>query len=188
MSSAITATSKFLSFLLRHKPEAIGLSLDANGWADVDELIRLANRSGRHMTRELLERVVAEDDKKRYALSADGRKIRANQGHSVDVDLNLPITLPPEHLYHGTASRFLQAIRQEGLFARSRRHVHLSSDLAVAEMVGRRHGDPVVLIVRARAMATDGHRFFLSANAVWLTECVPVEYLVFPDTSGAGDD
>jgi putative RNA 2'-phosphotransferase len=176
----LVRTSKFLSLVLRHQPEAIGLTLDDNGWADVDELIRLANESGHVLTRTLLERVVAENDKKRFAFSDDGRRIRASQGHSVAVDLALPPVEPPEVLYHGTATRFLDSIRAGGLHAGSRRHVHLSPDAATATKVGQRHGKPVVLVVRARAMAAAGHQFFLSANGVWLTERVPAEFLVFP--------
>src|SRR5262245_12849640 len=125
MDADLVRVSKFLSLVLRHKPEEIGLTLDEQGWADVDELIRLAERSGRPLTRPVLDRVVAESDKKRFALSADGARIRANQGHSVDVDLALPPAEPPALLYHGTATRFLDSIRSQGLLAGSRRHVHL---------------------------------------------------------------
>jgi putative RNA 2'-phosphotransferase len=154
--------------------------LDENGWADVEELIRLASAGGRPLTRSLLQRVVKENDKQRFAFSADGRKIRASQGHSIEVDLDLPPAEPPELLYHGTASRFLDSIRSQGLRAGSRQHVHLSSDAKTATKVGQRHGQPVVLLVRAQDMHAAGHAFFLSANGVWLTEHVPVEYLVFP--------
>lgn len=182
MADHIVQVSKFLSLILRHKPEEIGLELDDNGWADVDELIRLANSSGRHVTRPLLERVVAENDKKRFAFSDDGKRIRASQGHSVDVDLALTPATPPELLYHGTASRFLESIRAGGLHSGSRQHVHLSLDVATATKVGQRHGRPVVLVVRGREMHVAGHLFFLSANGVWLTEQVPVGYIVFPET------
>ena len=176
----LVGTSKFLSLILRHQPEKIGLTLDENGWADVEELIRLSNLAGRRLTRPLLEQVVAENDKKRYAFSEDGLRIRASQGHSVAVNLDLLPTEPPELLYHGTASRFLDSIRATGLNAGSRQHVHLSQDVATATRVGQRHGQPVVLVVRARAMWTARHTFFLSANAVWLTERVPTEFLIFP--------
>lgn len=179
--SELVRTSKFLSLVLRHQPEAIGLTLDAQGWAEVEELIRLANISGQRVDRTLLERVVAENDKKRFALSEDGRRIRASQGHSIEVDLALSPTPPPELLYHGTATRFLESIRQQGLHAASRQHVHLSADLETATKVGQRHGKVVVLTVRAQAMAEAGHSFFLSANGVWLTEWVPVEFLEFPE-------
>ena len=176
----LVATSKFLSLVLRHKPETVGLVLDANGWADVDELLSLANKAGRPLTRELLERVVAENDKQRFAFSDDGRRIRANQGHSVEIDLALEPAEPPEVLYHGTATRFLESIRATGLHAGNRQYVHLSPDEATAIKVGERHGKPVVLVVQSRAMSSLGHSFYFSANGVWLTERVPVEFIEFP--------
>ena len=142
MDAKLVGMSKFLSLVLRHKPETIGLTLDANGWADVEELMERARQNGRPLTRPLLERVVAENDKKRFALSEDGTKIRANQGHSITVDLALKPQLPPETLYHGTASRFIASIRQQGLRPGSRQHVHLSVDEATATNVGQRHGKP----------------------------------------------
>ena len=179
MAADLVKTSKFLSLVLRHKPEAIALSLDDNGWADVEELIRLANNAGQRLTRPLLEQVVADNDKKRFAFSEDGQRIRASQGHSIEVDLALPPAEPPELLYHGTASRFVQSIRAEGLHSGNRQHVHLSLDVDTATKVGQRHGKPVVLIVHAGKMSAAGHKFFLSANGVWLTERVPVEFLSF---------
>ncbi len=172
--------SKFLSFVLRHKPEEIGLTLDANGWAEVDELIRLSHQHGQRFTRHLLEQVVAENDKKRFAFSEDGLRIRASQGHSVEVDLALAPAHPPEFLYHGTAARFVDSIRREGLHSAGRQHVHLSPDRGTATKVGQRHGKPVVLVVRASEMAGNGFAFFLSANGVWLTDRVPAEFIVFP--------
>jgi putative RNA 2'-phosphotransferase len=180
MSPDLVRVSKFLSLVLRHKPEEIGLTLDGQGWADVDQLIRLANERGQPLTRSLLDRVVAENDKKRFAFSEDGVRIRASQGHSVGVDLALPPSTPPELLYHGTATRSVDSIRSQGLRAGNRQHVHLSADVATATRVGQRHGRPVVLTVRAGAMHAAGHTFFLSANGVWLTEHVPAEYLEFP--------
>lgn len=179
--SDIVKVSKFLSLVLRHKPEEIGLTLDENGWAEVEELLRLASQKGRRLTRPLLEQVVAENDKQRFAFSDDGQRIRANQGHSVAVDLALPPTIPPELLYHGTAARFVASIRAEGLHAGNRQHVHLSRDVPTATKVGQRHGQPVVLVVRAREMSAAGHPFFLAANGVWLTERVPVAFLLFPE-------
>jgi len=176
----VVKTSKFLSLVLRHKPEEIGLILDANGWADVDELIRLVNQHGRKLDRLLLERVVADNDKKRFAFSDDGTRIRASQGHSVEVDLALPPSEPLELLYHGTASRFVESIRAEGLHSASRQHVHLSLDIVTATKVGQRHGKAVILTVRAKEMRSAGHLFYLSANGVWLTEQVPVEFIDFP--------
>jgi len=180
MAADLFKMSKFLSLVLRHQPEKIGLALDANGWADVEDLIRLANHHGTRLTRPLLERLVAENDKQRFALSDDGERIRASQGHSVEVDLALPPALPPEVLYHGTAARSVASIRAGGLHAGNRQHVHLSPDVSTATRVGQRHGKPVVLVVRAGAMAAAGHTFFLSANGVWLTDRVPVEFLGFP--------
>jgi putative RNA 2'-phosphotransferase len=180
MATDLERVSRFLSLVLRHKPEEIGLVLDANGWADVEDLIRLANLRGAGLTRPLLDRVVAESDKKRFAFSEDGRRIRASQGHAVEVDLALPPVEPPEFLFHGTASRFLESIRATGLHSGSRQHVHLSLDETTATAVGRRHGRPVVLVVRAREMAAAGHTFFISANGVWLTERVPVQFIEFP--------
>jgi putative RNA 2'-phosphotransferase len=180
MAVNLVKMSKFLSLVLRHKPEEIGLTLDQNGWADVEELIRLANLRGTRLTSALLQQVVSENDKKRFALSDDGLRIRASQGHSVDIDLALSPAAPPEVLYHGTASRFIDSIRTSGLHSANRRHVHLSLDVPSATKVGQRHGKPVVLVVKAGAMAAAGHAFFLSANGVWLTEKVPVEFIDFP--------
>jgi putative RNA 2'-phosphotransferase len=172
--------SKFLSLVLRHKPEMIGLVLDEQGRASVEDLIRLAKEHGQAITRPVLERVVAENDKQRFALSADGNFIRASQGHSIDVDLGLAPAEPPEVLYHGTASRFLDSIRAAGLHAGGRQHVHLSLDVATATKVGQRHGRPVVLVIRAGDMSKAGHAFYRSANGVWLTERVPIAFIEFP--------
>ncbi|MDX1946043.1 MAG: RNA 2'-phosphotransferase [Pirellulaceae bacterium] len=177
-------TSKFLSLVLRHKPEEIGLTLDEQGWADVDELIRLVNQSGRSLSRALVEQMVADNDKKRFAFSDDGRRIRANQGHSVEVDLALPPAVPPERLFHGTATRFLDSILATGLHAGNRQQVHLSRDQETAVKVGSRHGRPVVLVVRARDMHRAGHAFYLSKNSVWLTDRVPPEFLERGETVG----
>jgi putative RNA 2'-phosphotransferase len=186
MSSNLVRHSRFLSLVLRHKPEEIGLTVDPQGWADVDELLRRAADHGRGLTRPLLEEIVAGNDKQRFAFSADGRRIRASQGHSVEVDLALSPSEPPELLYHGTAIRFLDSIRRQGLLRGSRQHVHLSSDEVIAVAVGRRHGEPVVLTVAAQLMSATGHSFFLSANGVWLTEHVPVEFLRIPAAGRPG--
>ena len=180
MSANIVRTSKFLSLVLRHKPEEIGLMLDEQGWAVVEDLLRLANQSGRRLTPELLQQVVRENDKQRFAFSPDGLRIRASQGHSVEIDLALEPSEPPEFLYHGTASHSVESIRRDGLDKRNRQHVHLSLDAATATKVGQRHGRPVILVVRARQMREAGHQFFLSANGVWLTDHVPVAFLEFP--------
>jgi len=173
----IVRLSKFLSRVLRHDPASIGVTLDAQGWADVEELLAGARRAGVPLTREALEQVVAENDKQRYALSDDGRRIRANQGHSIPVDLGLEPVAPPAYLYHGTADQFAAAIRRDGLLPRRRTHVHLSPDEETARRVGARHGRPVVLVVDAGRLHGDGHLFYLSANGVWLTDRVPPAYI-----------
>lgn len=175
----LEVTSKFLSLILRHKPESIGLTLDAQGWAQIDKLISLASARGTVLTVDLIREVVATSDKKRFALSPDGHRIRANQGHSVPVELNLPATAPPVTLFHGTAQRFIPSIEREGLLPGSRNHVHLSSDDATAVRVGSRHGKPVVLQVNALDMFSAGYSFFRSENGVWLTTVVPPEFIRF---------
>ncbi|MCP4317981.1 MAG: RNA 2'-phosphotransferase [Hyphomicrobiales bacterium] len=165
MENSHTKTSKFLSYVLRHKPEAIGLELDAEGWASVEELIDRADMS---LSRALIEDVVATSDKKRFALSGDGLFIRANQGHSIEVDLGLEAIEPPQKLYHGTATRFLGSILRQGLQPQNRQYVHLSGDEEIATLVGKRHGNPAILVIPARQMHFDGHRFFQAKNGVWL--------------------
>ena len=177
MENELIHSSKFLSRVLRHQPRLIGLELDAGGWAEVDELIEKANQSGRRLTRELLLRVVAENDKQRFSLSEDGKRIRANQGHSLAIDLGLPPLEPPALLYHGTAERNLEPILREGLKPGRRQFVHLSLDTATARNVGARHGRPVILLVQAAAMHAAGLQFFCSANGVWMTTSVPPIYL-----------
>ncbi|MBO2459695.1 RNA 2'-phosphotransferase [Actinomadura violacea] len=167
--------SKYLAKHLRHRPERIGLTLDAGGWASVPDLLDAAARHGFPFTRAELEHVVAVNDKRRYAL--DGDRIRAVQGHSIDVDLGLPAVQPPDLLYHGTTEAAAPAIRREGLRRMDRHAVHLSPDTATARRVGARRGRPVVLVVEARRMAADGHAFRVSANGVWLADAVPPEYL-----------
>jgi putative RNA 2'-phosphotransferase len=174
----LVSASKFLSLVLRHQPEVIGLSLDSEGWADIDEIIRLAH-GHKPLTRALIEAVVANNNKQRFAISADGQRIRARQGHSVEVDLGFVPVAPPTLLYHGTATRFVDAIRRDGLVKRSRQHVHLSADAETATNVGSRHGKPVVLIIAAAEMTAAGHAFFLSENGVWLTDAVPAAFIDF---------
>ena len=174
----LTKVSKFLSLILRHKPETIGLVLDEQGWADVDTLIELARQKGTQINRSILEQVVAENDKKRFTFNEDLSKIRANQGHSVAVNLALTPQQPPEYLYHGTATRFLDSILHQGLIKQNRNHVHLSSDRSTAIKVGRRHGTPVVLKIQAAKMYQDDFVFFLSKNNVWLTDSVPPKYII----------
>jgi putative RNA 2'-phosphotransferase len=170
--------SKFLSLLLRHKPEEIGLSLDENGWADVNELLALLHKTGKTRTKDDLRQVVANNDKKRFTFNEEETKIRANQGHSVaNVDLKLEAVEPPELLYHGTAERNLKAILSEGIQKMKRQHVHLSKDKGTATTVGSRHGKPVVLIIAAKQMHDEGIEFFLSQNNVWLTDFVDAKYI-----------
>ena len=181
MSRKLEKTSKFLSYILRHKPETIGLSLDSEGWCTIDQLIRFANGHGTKLTLELLLEVVTTSDKKRFALSMDGSKIRANQGHSIPANLNLQPQLPPQVLFHGTATRFETSIRSHGLVAGSRQYVHLSTDSSTAIQVGKRYGKPLLLEVEALAMSQNGHEFFVSENGIWMTHNVPAVYLRFPD-------
>jgi putative RNA 2'-phosphotransferase len=169
--------SKFLSFVLRHKPETIGLALDAEGWAAIDDLIAKANAAGTPFARDDLLHVVATSDKKRFSLSADGLRIRAAQGHSVSVELGLLPKAPPAVLYHGTATRFVEAILSEGLKPQSRQQVHLSLDEATAHRVGQRHGRPVIFKVDAQRMHAQGLKFYVADNGVWLTDHVPPEFL-----------
>ncbi len=180
MNNNAILTSKFLSLVLRHHPEAIGVTLDAEGWIDVDRLLAACSRHGKAISREQLDEVVRTNDKRRFSFSADGLRIRANQGHSVAVDLGLVSVEPPDLLYHGTVARFLPSIRQEGLVRGTRHHVHLSPDAETADRVGRRRGSPVVLVVEAGRMSGDGYPFFRSENNVWLTEAVPPGYLRIP--------
>ena len=184
-TTATIATSKLLSYVLRHRPDSIGLQLDANGWADVDELLQRLADHGKPVARDLLDRVVAENDKQRFAFDAQRTRIRASQGHSIDVELGLEPVQPPDVLYHGTASRFVTAILATGLRAGSRQHVHLSGDVDTARRVGARHGVPVVLRVDTARMRADGAVFYRSDNGVWLTGPVAPRYLRVLD--GAGD-
>lgn len=167
---------KFLSLVLRHNPDAAGISLDEHGWADVQELLAGVRRSGRQINMETLERIVRENNKQRYSFNTDHTKIRANQGHSLQVDVELTAVHPPRYLYHGTAARFLPAIQQEGIKKMSRQYVHLSGDFQTALVVGRRHGSPVVVTINAEAMTHDGVTFYLSENGVWLCEYVAPVY------------
>ncbi|MGY1433684.1 RNA 2'-phosphotransferase [Streptomyces reniochalinae] len=176
--------SKYLARHLRHDPERIGLVLDAGGWARTDELLAASAAHGFPLTRAELEATVADNDKQRYAFSADGTRIRANQGHTVAVDLGLPASPPPPALFHGTTPRFLAAIRDEGLRPMARHAVHLSSDRETAARVGARRGRAVVLTVAAGLMHERGHTFQHSANGVWLTDSVPARYLAFPGRHG----
>ncbi|WP_067461775.1 RNA 2'-phosphotransferase [Actinomadura macra] len=171
----VVKISKYLAKHLRHRPERIGLSLDTEGWAEIPELLDAAARHHFPFSRAELEHVVAVNDKRRYAL--DGDRVRAVQGHSIKVELNLPEAAPPDLLYHGTVQGTVAAIRREGLRPMGRHAVHLSPDRETARRVGARRGEPVILTVLSGRMSADGHRFHLSPNGVWLTEQVPPEYL-----------
>lgn len=174
-----TKLSKFLSLILRHKPEEIGISLDENGWADVLELLSGINNTGRKINIDLLEEIVKTDNKGRYSFNEDKTKIRANQGHSIKVDVELKEIIPPDILYHGTAERFITNIldKKKGLKSMSRLYVHLSKDYDTAIKVGIRHGNPVVLKINAKQMKEDGYTFYLSENGVYMTKSVPYKYL-----------
>ncbi|MEU6069501.1 MULTISPECIES: RNA 2'-phosphotransferase [Streptomyces] len=171
--------SKYLSKHLRHQPERIGLTLDEGGWVEIDTLIAAAAAHGFRFSRTELDHVVAANDKKRFAV--EGTRIRASQGHSIEVDLGLPPATPPQYLYHGTVARNLESIRAAGLRPMNRHDVHLSADRETATRVGARRGRPVVLTVDAAAMHRAGHVFHVSANGVWLTQAVPSEYLRFSE-------
>jgi putative RNA 2'-phosphotransferase len=173
--------SRFLSLVLRHKPETIGISLSEEGWTNVDDLIAAMNLHGHEIDFDTLEWIVETNDKQRFSFSDDGAMIRANQGHSVEVNLGYKPTPPPATLYHGTVSKFLPAIRESGIQKGQRHHVHLSASLEVATTVGKRRGEPVILIIRAQEMQDAGHPFYLSANGVWLTDQVPPKFIEFPE-------
>lgn len=172
--------SKFLSYVLRHHPDSIGIDLDRRGWVNVEELLRGAERNGLRITLDEVRTVVKENDKQRFSLSDDGLKIRANYGHSIVVDLGYNPAEPPDVLYHGTAVSNLKSIRCKGLTKGNRQYVHLSPDHDTAANVGWRHGKPIVLKVQSGRMHSDGHEFYLSSSGIWLTEYVPPEYLIFP--------
>ena len=170
------STSKFIALILRHKPEVIGITLDEHGWADVDALIAGIAKT-RPFDRQMLEEIVRTDEKQRYSFNEDRTLIRANQGHSIPVDVELEKKNPPAVLYHGTGKKYVESIEKQGLFPKSRLYVHLSADPQTAVKVGSRHGSPVVYQIDTGWMAADGYDFYLSANGVWLTKTVPPEYL-----------
>ena len=176
-----TRISKFLSLVLRHEPEAIELHLNENGWADVKELIEKMNEHHFGITRKILNDVVATNNKQRFAFNDDKSKIRANQGHSIQVDLHLKQENPPVYLYHGTAEKAVASILKTGIQKRARHHVHLSVDIPTAIAVGKRHGKPKAFIISAQQMQKDGYTFYVSQNNVWLTDHVPVKYLKLLD-------
>ena len=181
MPTDYTRTSKFMSLVLRHRPEAAGVTLDANGYIDVDTLLAALARNGHALTRERLEELVESNDKKRFGFDETGTLIRAVQGHSREVDLGYDPADPPVMLFHGTVGKFLDAIREHGLTPRSRQYVHLSRDHETAVAVGRRRGKPVILEIDSAAMGAAGHLFYLATNGVWLTEAVPPRFIQFPE-------
>ena len=172
----LTEISRYMSLILRHKPEVIGIHLDEHGWANVDELIEGINRS-QEFNMEMLEEIVRTDSKQRYSFNEDKTLIRANQGHSIPVDVELEETEPPEELWHGTGVKYEESIDAQGLIPKSRLYVHLSKDSETATQVGKRHGKPRLYVVKAGAMYRDGYKFYLSENGVWLTKTVPAKYL-----------
>jgi putative RNA 2'-phosphotransferase len=177
MDKKLVTVSKFLSLVLRHKPDEIGLTLDENGWADVNELLKKSNANKVTIDLQILKEVVDTNEKKRFSFNEDYSKIRANQGHSIEVDVQLRSAIPPDTLYHGTAESFLDEILRVGLNKMQRLYVHLSDNCETAIKVGQRHGKPAILIVDAKAMSHAGIEFFLSENSVWLVNHVQVKYL-----------
>ncbi len=172
--------SKLLSLVLRHQPETIGIELDESGWVDVQVLLDALNRNGKGISSETLHEVVRTNDKQRFAFSDDKQRIRANQGHSVNVELGYQAATPPDRLYHGTPAQFIDAISLEGLKKMNRHHVHLHLDTSIASSVGQRRGKPVLLSVKSGDMHAAGFEFFVTPNDVWLVDHVPTEYIEFP--------
>lgn len=170
-----TNLSKYISLILRHKPEEIGITLDNHGWANVDQLIKGINKNY-YIDLQILEEIVETDNKQRYSFNSDKTKIRANQGHSVNVDVELEEVEPPALLYHGTSSKNIDSINKQGIKAQSRLYVHLSADEKTAFNVGRRHGSPAVIVIRSKMMYKNGIKFFKSANGVYLTKYVSPKY------------
>lgn len=171
--------SRKLSYVLRHKPENIGLKLDKNGWADIETLVNLMSDAGDYVTKHMIDTVVRYNDKQRFSYDETGTKIRANQGHSIKVDLNLKPERPPRILYHGAPLTSLKSIKKLGLVKMKRHHVHLSRDIHTAQKVGARRGDFTVLEINASHMYADAYKFYKSQNGVWLTDSVPVKYIKF---------
>lgn len=175
--------SKFLSLVLRHQPDKIGIPLDNAGWTSIDGLLEAMRQNGRKISRETLDQVVLTNDKQRFSISEDGTRIRASQGHSVEVELGYEPAIPPEFLLHGTPTTAVDAIRRDGLKKMQRHHVHLHADSATATTVGARRGAPVLLRIRSQEMANEGFLFFVTANEVWLTDHVPACFIEFPESN-----
>lgn len=180
MDQHLVKKSRFLSRVLRHRPDSIGITLDGQGWTDVGELLAKAAAHGMEISREELDRIVAENDKRRFSFNTDGSRIRAAQGHSVQVDLKLPVRTPPPVLYHGTVAKFLSSIRKQGLLPGTRRDVHLSETREIATVVGARRGKPVVLVIETYPMLKAGIHFRQAENGVWLVADVPPHFIKFP--------
>ena len=174
-----TEISKFISLILRHKPETIDIKLDENGWCNIDSLIQGMENSGTKINRELLEYIVRNDSKQRYSINFEKNLIRANQGHSIPVDIEFELKKPPEKLYHGTIEKFIPSIKNKGLLKAQRQYVHLSQDEETATIVGKRRGIPIILEIDSRKMDEDGFKFYISTNKVWLCEYVPNKYIKF---------
>lgn len=177
MSVDAKKLSKFLSLVLRHKPEIIGLTLDPAGWARVDDLVARANANGVRFDRDDLTRIISTGGKMRLSVSLDGQFVRASHGHSVLIDLGLTVKEPPEFLFHGTADRFVDSIMLNGLKPQRRRHVHLTADAEAASKIGQRHGKPIVISVQTGKMILDGFEFYRADNGIWLTDQVPPQFL-----------
>lgn len=177
---SLVEDSKVLSWILRHEPEAVGLVLQPGGWVEVDALLAACTRRGHEIDRARLEQLVSTSDKQRFAFDEGRTRIRAQQGHSTEVAPSYPPTPPPDLLFHGTVARFVSGIAERGLVPMQRHAVHLCQDRETAERVASRRGDPLVLTVRAGAMAADGHVFSRTPNAVWLVAAVPAEFIGFP--------
>ncbi|WP_082302469.1 RNA 2'-phosphotransferase [Pseudomonas bananamidigenes] len=182
MSFNFDDLSRFLSYVLRHEPEHIGLELDSEGWGNIKELISGSAGKGVFISLVEVEKIVSMNDKKRFEISSDGLRIRAIQGHSTKlVSRRYSELEPPEYLYHGTAERFLESIRHRGLVPGSRHHVHLTSDRVLASEVGRRYGKVILLKINSQSMYGKGFVFFKSENEVWLTDCVPADFIIEVD-------
>ena len=181
MSERLVKLGRFISLILRHSPETIGIKLDENGWGDVEELITLMNKNRRKIDIDTLKEIVETNNKKRYEFSDNFKKIRACQGHSINVDVELEQAVPPEFLYHGTAVKNIESIKKDGIKKASRQHVHLSSDYNTAYNVGKRHGKPYIIKVLSGKMGEDGKKFYISKNEVWLSDDIETEYLVFEE-------
>jgi putative RNA 2'-phosphotransferase len=187
MEKNLKAKSKFLSLVLRHQPEVAGLVLDEAGWTSVADLLAGCAKVDNPITRDELDAIIRTNEKQRFALSEDGQRIRAHQGHSVEVELGYLPQRPPALLYHGTAKQFVSSIRQNGLQKRARHQVHLSESIESTMQVGQRRGVPVLVTIKAGEMSADGYEFFKTPNGVWLTDFVPVNYLIFPGDEPEGE-